>query len=182
MTRIFIILAAVLGLAACAANDLDKPPVPLGDFALGYNVVVAPNPVKGPASREASPDVLAAAVKSAVDARFGRYEGDRLYHLGISVDGYVLAHPGIPIVFTPKSVLIVKVTVWDDARQVKLNDEPHQITVTEPISPRTIVGSGNTQKADAQLANLAASAAKQIERWLVSQNAEAGWFVPDEAG
>lgn len=171
-----------LGLAACGVNDLDRPPVPLGDFALGFNVVVAPNLVKGPTSREATEEEWIAALSEAIEARFGRYEGDRLYHFGVSVDGYVLAQPGIPLVFTPRSALIIKVTVWDDAAGVKMNPEAHQITVTEAFSERTMLGSGNTQTREEQLASLSASAAKAIERWLVRRNAEDGWFVPAQAG
>ena len=52
-------VALVCGLAllsACGASDLDEPPVPLGDFALGLNIVVADNVQKVPISREASPE------------------------------------------------------------------------------------------------------------------------------
>ncbi|SFR06958.1 hypothetical protein [Poseidonocella sedimentorum] len=177
MTRIFALFLLCAGLAACGVNDLDKAPVPLGDFALGHNVVRAPKPVKGPASRVATPEALTEALSSAIEARFGRYKGDRLYHLGISIDGYVLAQPGIPLIFTPKSVMIVNVSIWDDATQTKLNEEPHQIIVSEAISGRTLIGSGNTQSADVQLANLSAVTSKTLERWLVARMAEDGWFT-----
>jgi hypothetical protein len=41
-SRLFAVIAA-LALSACAAEDLTKPPTPLGDFDLGFNIVVAKN-------------------------------------------------------------------------------------------------------------------------------------------
>ncbi|MDQ2091224.1 hypothetical protein [Marimonas arenosa] len=173
-------LLSVLGLAlltACSgADDLDKPPVPLGNFALGHNVVVAPNLVKGPVSREADKDKFIAVMKEAVDERFGRYEGDKFYHLGISLEGYVLAQPGVPLVASPKSILIVNLTVWDDSKGEKLNAEVEQITVIESFGGHTLLGSGYTQSPEEQMRGLARNAAKQIERYLVRQNYSEGWF------
>jgi len=168
---------AFLGLTACAdVNDLDRPPIPLGDFKLGHNVVVAPNLVQGPLSREASDAELIAAMKNAVDARFSRYEGARLYHLGITLEGYVLAKAGVPVVAAPKSVLLLKVTAWDDAEERRLNPEPETITVVESISGKSVLGSGVTQTKEEQIAVLTKKAAKLIERWLAAQNRKEGWF------
>jgi hypothetical protein len=180
MLRFLTILVAVLGLAACTnPNDLDKAPAYLGNFHLAHNVVVAPNLTKGPASREASKEEWIASMKSAIDERFSRYEGTRLYHLGISVEGYVLAIPGIPLVAAPKSALILNVTAWDDAAQAKLNEDPETITVVETISGGTIISSGLTQSKEKQMENLSRNAAKLIQNWLVRQNNEFGWFEDD---
>lgn len=176
MRRIALLLAA-LGLAACTnADDLDGAPADLGDFHLGHNIVVAPNLVQGPFSRKATRKEWIAAIEAAVDERFGRYEGTRLYHLGISVDGYVLALPGVPVVAAPKSILILQVTVWDDAAGRKLNDKPQQLTVVESLSGDTVVGSGLTLTREEQMQNLSRNAAKQIETWLIKQKRERGWF------
>ncbi len=135
MFRLIALLASIVLLAACTnPNDLDEAPVDLGDFRLGHNVVVASKMTRGPVSREASAEEWKDALTSAIAERFGRYEGDRLYHLGVSVEGYVLAQPGIPIVASPNSVLILLVTVWDDAASAKMNTPPEQITVIETIS------------------------------------------------
>lgn len=177
MLRFLIALCVACGLMACTnPNDLDKAPTYLGNFHLGHNIVVAPNMVKGLASREATEEEWTAAITEAVDNRFRRYEGSKLYHLGISVEGYVLAVPGVPVVASPKSALVVQVTVWDDAAARKLNVEPEQFVVLETISGPTILGSGLTQPKDVQMENLALNAAKQIESWLVRQNNEADWF------
>lgn len=177
MIRTLVLFLSLAALVACTnADDLDKAPVDLGNFSLGHNVVVAPNLTKGPVSREASKEEWIAAMKSAIDERFGRYEGDKLYHFGVSVEGYVLAQPGIPLVASPKSILIFNLTVWDDAAGKKLNEEVKQITVIETFGGDTIVGSGYTKTAEEQLQQLSRLAAKEIERYLVRQNFELGWF------
>ncbi|MCH2096213.1 MAG: hypothetical protein MK160_14030 [Rhodobacteraceae bacterium] len=184
MVRILVLLSLMVGLAACGngAKDLEKPLEPLGDMKLGFAVVVAPDPVKGPLSRDANPDEWVAAMQKQVDLRFQRYQGEKFYNIGISVDGYVLAQPGIPIVLSPKSVLIIKATVWDDAAGTKLNDEAEQITVLEAVNPETaILGSGLTQSKAKQMENLSINAAFQVERWMRRMQAEKGWFGGEAA-
>ena len=177
MVRILSALISIVVLSACnGASDLDKPAVPLGDFNLSHNIVVAPKVQKLPISREVSEEVLTTAVKDAIAERFDRYEGARNYHFGVSVEGYVLAPPGIPLVLAPKSIMILNLTVWDDAAGQKLTDEPHQITVFESLDQGPIVGSGYTKTADEQLKNLSQNAAKSIETYLVKQNKAEGWF------
>lgn len=168
------LLAAVFLLSACTnPDDLDEPLPDLGDFSLGHNVVVASKMKKVALSREATAEEWETVVKAAVAERFGRYDGDKLYHLGISVEGYILAPPGIPLVLSPKSGLIVNVTVWDDLAGGKINEEPKQFTVLESFSGDTLVGSGLTQTREEQMDNLARNAAKLIEDWLLD-NRE--WF------
>ncbi|WP_306155616.1 hypothetical protein [Roseovarius sp. MMSF_3281] len=177
LLRSFALFAGFLVLTACTnANDLGEEPTYLGDFRMGHNVVVAPNLTKGPASREASEEEWAMVMTKAIGDRFGRYQGERYYHLGVSIEGYVLAVPGVPLVLSPKSALILNVTVWDDAKQEKLNAKPEQITVLESFSGNTLLGSGLTQSKAKQLDNLSRNAAKLIENWLVRENAEKGWF------
>ena len=180
MTRWVFGLLMLVGLSACAANrDLDEAPVPLGDFRLEHNIVIADKAQRGPLSREATQEQLSNAVKTAMAERFGRYNGASRYHFGISVEGYVLAQPGIPLVLAPKSALILNVTVWDDAAGGKLNDEPEQITVLETFGTAPIIGTGYTMTAEEQLKELSQNAAKAVERYLVRQQSEKGWFVPD---
>ena len=177
MVRILSALISIVVLSACnGASDLDKPAVPLGDFNLYHNIVVAPKVQKLPISREVSEEVLTTAVKDAIAERFDRYEGARNYHFGVSVEGYVLAPPGIPLVLAPKSIMILNLTVWDDAAGKKLTEEPHQIPVFESLDQGPIVGSGYTKTAEEQLKNLSQNAAKSIETYLVKQNKAEGWF------
>lgn len=178
-----VVLPLLAALAACTnSDDLDRAPVALGDFSLGHNVVVAPHPVKGPLSRDASEEAWIAELSQAIDERFSRYDGARVYHLGVSIDGYVLAQPGIPLVLSPKSVLILNVTAWDDAGNRKLNPEPEQITVFESLSGETLVGSGLTQSKEQQMRNLSRNAAKLIQNWLLRRHRDDGWFTAQAGG
>ena len=154
-------------LAACQTNDLKEPPAPLGDFALGLNIAVADNIQKVPISREASKEEWQNAMQKAVADRFGRYEGSKLYNIGISIDGYALAPPGVPLVLKPKSVLVITANIWDDAAQKKLNPEGKQLTIFEHMSAETVIGSGVTQTKAKQMEVLSYNAAKAVEKWLL---------------
>lgn len=182
MLRRLCLCLALMGLAACAGTGGENAPRPdLGDFRLGHNIVVAPNLVQGPFSREASAEEWIEAMTTAIDRRFSGYEGTRLYHLGISVDGYVLALPGVPVVAAPKSVLLVQVTVWDDAKARKLNPQPKRFTVLEELSGDTMVGSGHTRTREEQMETLVRNAARQIEAWLATQKRTQDWFESTQA-
>ena len=177
----FITLLPVLALvAACAAEDpLSAPLSDLGAYRLGHNVVVASKAQKGPVSRDATPEEWQAVMRSAVQKRFGQYQGDQLYHFGISVEGYMLAPAGVPLLYKPKSALIINVTVWDDAANAKLNAEPKQFTIFESTTGESFVaGSGHSRSKEEQMAGLAANAMTQIEEWMVEQKEAEGWFVP----
>lgn len=170
------VVICVLGLlGACTSkDDLSEPPVPMGNFLLGHNIIVADAAQKGPLSREADADVWEAALSSAMEARFGRYDGDKYYHIGTHVDAYVLAIPGIPLVAAPKSILIITINVWDDATGEKLTAEAKQLTVFERSEKNTfILGSGLTNSKAAQLKNLSNNAARMIQKYLL-ENPE--WF------
>ena len=173
ISRVLALTMGLAALTACQTNDLAEPPAPLGDFALGLNVAVATNVKKVPISRDATPEMWEAAVEKAVADRFGRYEGSKLYNIGISIDAYALAPPGVPLVLKPQSILVVTANIWDDASQKKLNAEGKQFTVFEKRSTNTFIGSGLTQSAEKQMEILSYNAVKQIEGWLLT-NPE--WF------
>lgn len=169
------LLAASL-LAGCAADDLSKPPPAIGDFRLGYDIVVADNAEPAGPSRKATPDEWEAALKKAIDADIGRYQGDKLYHLGVALNAYALAVPGIPIVLSPKSVVVLTVDVWDDTAQRPVNAEGKRLTVFEGISGSTMVGSGLTKTREQQMETLSKNAAAAIAKWLEENKA---WFTPE---
>ncbi|MEC7792184.1 MAG: hypothetical protein VX791_01650 [Pseudomonadota bacterium] len=174
MIRKFAAMAMLVLAAACTdVSDLQEAPADLGQFRLGHNVVVASKMRQAALSRDATEEEWVAALQAAVEERFGRYEGERLYHLGISVEGFSIAPPGVPLVASPKSVLIIRATLWDDALGRKLNEEAKQFTVFETFSGSTIVGSGLTQTKEEQIQNLSRSAAKLVQNWML-QNPE--WF------
>ena len=176
-----LVLAAAV-LSGCERrSDLTDPPVDLGPFDLGLNIVVADNAQKVPISRDATPDEWEAAVAKAVDNRFGRYDGPRFYNIGINVDGYALAPPGIPVVAAPKSVLVITANVWDDERQQRLSGAGKQFTIFESLSGESVIGTGLTRSKREQMDALSYNAAKAIEQWFL-ENPQ--WFgegipVPD---
>ena len=168
-----VLLAGLALLTACGANDLNKPPVPLGDFVLGINVAAADAAQVPGISRKVTADEWKTAIETAMTDRFGRYEGSRIYNFAVRVDGYVLAPPGIPVVASPRSALIVTVFVFDDATQTLLNPEGKQLTMLEGVSPQSFIGSGLTQTKIQQMDRMAARAALGVQRYLVD-NPE--WF------
>lgn len=167
------LLIATLAAACTSTTDLSEAPADLGNFRLGHNVVVASKMHQSALSRDATEEEWVATLTDAIDERFGRYEGDRLYHLGISVEGFSIAPPGVPLVVSPKSVLIIRVTLWDDALGRKLNEEAKQFTVFESLSGDTIVGSGLTKTKEEQMQNLSRNAAKVVQNWMLTQP---DWF------
>lgn len=181
MIRLLALLGLLAALAGCAADrDLSGPPPDLGAFLLGHNIVVAPKMQKVPISREATKEEWIEALTQSIDDRFGRYEGTQLYHFGISVEGYALAPPGVPLVATPKSALVINLTVWDDAAQRILNEggEPKQLLIIEDLGSAPIIGSGLANTREEQLEALAFNAAREIEKWLLRKHREEGWFAP----
>lgn len=171
-------LVLLLVIAACSATPTDNGPINLGAFSFGHNVIVADNVTKGAMSRDATEEELERVLGAEIDRRLRRYDGDQTYHLGVSIDGYVLAAPGIPVLVAPKSVLIIGVSVWDDAAGAKINPEPHQITVFERAGAGFLIGSGYTMSREDQLRELSENAAFEIEKWL-GENAD--WFAKRSA-
>ncbi|MCV6584176.1 MAG: hypothetical protein OIF47_01440 [Marinibacterium sp.] len=168
-------------LAGCAQQSVSNAPLlPLGDFSLGHNVTIASKARKGPISRSATADQWETGMEKAISDRFGRYDGEGTYHFGISVEGYMLAPGGVPVIYSPKSALIINVTVWDDDAGRKLNDKPHQMTIFEDTTQKSFVlGSGNIRDVQQQIDGMAENAAEQIEKWLAEQHEVNRWFTPD---
>ena len=166
-------LLMVALLSACGANDLSKPPAPLGDFVMGLNVVIADTAQVPGISRQVTAEEWEAAMSKAMDDRFGRYEGSRIYNFGINIEGYVLAPPGVPVVASPRSALIARVHVFEDATQTQLNPGGKQLTLVEGVSAESFIGSGWTQTKEQQMAKMAYRAALSVQNYLLD-NPE--WF------
>lgn len=178
MIRLIAALICLPLLMACAKQDLSAPPVPLGQFVMGHNIVVTTNMQKVPISREATGAEWEAALEQAMADRFGRYDGDRIYNFGIAIDAYALAPPGIPVVVAPKSVLAITANIWDDGKRLKLNPEGKQMIVFEGFSGESVIGTGYTRTKEQQMAALAFNAALAVERWLLEHPE---WFDIDPA-
>lgn len=161
---LFAFMAFVL--VACEKTPKEEHFEPLGDFKLGYAVVVTTSTQVGPMSRKLPNEDFEASLTNELKRVFGGFEGSRYYHISLSVDGYVLAQPGIPLVLSPKSALIVTLNVWDDAKQALILEKPKQFTVLEKFSSKSILGTGYTMSAEEQLAGLTKSAVKQVYDYL----------------
>ncbi len=169
MRRFFVALPLLVALAACGSStrDLEEPTEPMGDFRIGHIGVVAPNLQKLLVSRDATEEEWIAAVTTALGDRFSRFEGDKYYHLGVSVEAYSLPPPIIP----GKSAVALNVTVWDDAAQAKMNAEPKQIQVIKVFESRI------SKNRDQQLTGLAEEAARLVEVWMREMQESDGWFM-----
>ncbi len=181
--RTMAALAATALLASCTGvPDEIEAKADLGEFRLGHLVVVADDATVGPLSKSVSEEQWETIMDAAMEERFGRYDGGRFYHMGVKIVGYVVAAPGVPVLASPKSVLVVVVNIWDDAEGVKLTSEPKQITILEALTPEGMIGSGLTMSAEEQMTAMARIGAREIQQWL-EENPE--WFnkpaVIDEA-
>jgi hypothetical protein len=167
-------LMVLAGLAACAPAEMSNEP--LGDFRLGHNIVIADNIQAGPFTRELVEEEIEVAMQTAIQQRLGRFDGDGLYHIGVYVGAGVLALPGVPLVYTPQSNMVIEVNVFDNATRQRLNAEPHRMVIGEGFDKTVpVLGSGLTRMREEQLANISANAARQIEDWLRENEA---WFTP----
>jgi hypothetical protein len=175
--KITVGLVALLAVAGCGSTtaEMTSRSPALSSFDLGHTVVIGTTARKGPLSRNATAEEWVESLSAAVDTQIGRYDAGGLYHLGVSVDQFVLAVPGVPLVFSPKSILQVSVTVWDNAKAQKINETPEQILVFESFSGVSLLGSGLTKSREEQIAGLSANAAIKIENWLIEN---AAWFAP----
>ena len=158
---------AVAGaLGGCAARDPLTQDLPdMGAFQLVQPIVVAESMKKIPPSRDASPEAWDAVMEEELSRRFGHYSGGRSYYVALAIDGYSLAPPGVPVVLTPKSVLIVTANLWTAEPQEKVLG-PHQITAFEGAQG-LLLGTGLTKDADEQMRTLARNMALKVQRWIL---------------
>jgi len=176
MRQLLAGLCLLLAAGCSSTRDLDGPVDPIGDFRHGFTVVVpSPDYTQGPFSRDAEPAEWEQPIKDAFATRFARFDGDRFYHFGIIIEGFVLAQPGVPVVASPKSLLLFRLTVVEDATGEKLLEEAEQITVLEDVSGASIVGSGFFFTKERQMEKLAEAAAKAVENFL--REREDTWFA-----
>lgn len=177
LTALFVAFA----LSACAVPDPEtEEQVSLGDFQLDLNVAVTDKARKMGVSRETTPEAWEEVLERAIDKRFRRYEGTKLYHLSYSLDGYILATKGGRLALAPRSAMSMTVHVWDSETKTQLKDRSKQILVLEQLDGETFIGSGFFNTKEQQMENLAAQFSKAVERWLVVNGDLFGQDVTDE--
>ncbi len=176
--RTALALTASLALTGCTtdiAPDIFQRGI--GDFSLQHLVVVVDDPQKGPMSRSTDDASIEAAVTEAVGTRFRRFEGEGEYSIAVKVVAYALAAKGIPVILAPRSLLAMNVGIYD-ANQQRISGDWKQLVVWEDAGGDQILGTGYTQGAEEQLAELADNAAVEIEKWMRENEA---WFAPAAA-
>ncbi len=176
MLRILTLITGLTLLGACAQTQLYEEPESLGEFKLRVNYAFADKAVQGPVSRDATPDEWTAAIQNAVDVRLGRYEGAQEYDIGISLEGYMLAPPGIPVIYNPKSTAIVLVNVYDVKNKEFLAKGKQFQVLEDTTGESALTGSGNTRTREEQMSGLALKVADRVEEWLAEEHEENGWF------
>ncbi|MBM2577172.1 hypothetical protein JQC91_12765 [Jannaschia sp. Os4] len=168
-------LGAMLGGAALVAgcSNASDPSIAgtelpgMGDFRLGFNVVVTDKIKRIPPSRPAEPADWERVMKSEVQKRFGVYQGTETFHVALALDGYALAPPGIPVVLTPKSILVATANLWSEREGRKVLG-PEQLSVFEGAES-LLLGTGLIKGADEQMVTLARNMAAKVQRWILRE-------------
>ncbi|MEM9798511.1 MAG: hypothetical protein AAF919_18620 [Pseudomonadota bacterium] len=172
-TALGLACGGALTLAGCATPDpLDSALPDMGSFRLGYNIAVTKNAKKIPPSRDATGEEWETALTDEIGRRFGGYDGAKEFHIALNLDGYSLAPPGIPIVLSPKSVLIVSANVWSAELGRKLHEKPEQITTFEGADT-LLLGSGLIKDKAAQMQTLSRNMAAEVQTWMLTNP---DWF------
>lgn len=169
MRAILISLVACATLAACAVPDPEvDAQVELGDFRLKSNIAVTKTARKMGVSRDATEAEWEEVLEAAIEDRFRRYSGETPYTISYSLDGYLLATKGGRLALANRSALLATVHIWETEPLERLEDRSTQLFVLESLDGKTAIGSGIFRTKEEQMARLAASFAKAVERWLVA--------------
>ncbi len=176
MIRILTLTAGLALLGACAPTLVDEAPEELGEFKLRVNYAFADKAVQGPVSRDATPQEWTNAIQNAVDIRMGRYQGSQEYDIGISLEGYMLAPPGVPVLFNPKSTAIVLVNVYDVERKEFLAKGEQMQVLEDTTGESALKGSGHARTKEEQMNGLALKVADRVEEWIAEEHKANGWF------
>lgn len=180
MTRLRVLsgVALLALLAGCARPGMDAPPEDLGEFHARVQYVFTENATQGPVSRDATPDEWKVALEQALADRMARYDGSREFDIGVSLEGYMLAPPGVPVLYSPKSTAVVYVHLYDVAAKEFVARKKELQVFESTTGESALVGSGNARTREEQIQGLAENVARRIELWLEEENELNGWFDP----
>ncbi|WP_170434797.1 hypothetical protein [Ruegeria arenilitoris] len=176
MLRILTLITGLALVGACTQTQLYEEPEDLGEFKLRVNYAFADKAVQGPVSRDATSQEWTEAIQKAVDIRLGRYQGSQEYDIGISLEGYMLAPPGIPVIYNPKSTAIVLVNVYDVGKKEFLAKGKQFQVLEDTTGGSALKGSGNERTKEEQMSGLALKVADRVEEWLAEEHKDNGWF------
>ncbi|MCI5040286.1 MAG: hypothetical protein MRY81_11455 [Donghicola eburneus] len=177
MYRLLTALMALLLLTACGETQLHEEAEDLGAFRVRVAHVYSEKALQWPMSRAADQSEWVEPMKRALETRLRRYSGPQEYDVAVTLEGFMLAPPGIPIVFAPKSVAVVNVFVYDVERKVFLAKKEQMEIFEDTTGESAILGSGHIRSKEDQIAGLSLNIADKVEEWLAEQHKENGWFA-----
>lgn len=181
MFRILALLASMVLLAACEETQLNEAKEDLGDFNMRVSFVYTDKALQWPLSRAAEPSEWNEPIERALEARLGRYAGSGKYDVAITLEGFLLATGGIPVLVNPKSAAVVNVFVYDVTTKTYLLKE-HQMKIFEDTTGESaIIGSGYSRTKAEQIDGLALKIVDGLEEYMAKQRVEKGWFGGDGA-
>ncbi|WP_027244914.1 hypothetical protein [Leisingera daeponensis] len=181
MIRISALLAALALLTACGETRLDEAPEDLGAFQARVTHVYTEKALQWPLSRNADHSEWTSPIESALNARLRRYAGTQQYDVAVTLEGFMLAPPGVPVLFSPKSAVVVNVFVYDVANK-KFLAKKHQMQIFESTTGESaLLGSGHARTKEQQIQGLALNIADKVEEWMAENHKEQGWFAPRPA-
>ncbi len=176
MFRILTTLMVALFLAACGETQLNEAPEDMGAFRARVVHVFTDKALKWPLSRDAEASEWNASMERAMETRLRRYDGAQEYDVAVSLEGFLLAPPGIPVLVNPKSVVVVNVFVYDVARKEYLARKVQMEVYEDTTGQSAILGSGHSRTKEEQIAGLSLNIADKIEEWMAEEHKENGWF------
>ncbi|KPD13186.1 hypothetical protein [Phaeobacter sp. 11ANDIMAR09] len=181
MIRILALLASLVLLAACDETQLNEAKEDLGDFNMRVSFVYTDKALQWPLSRAAETSEWNEPIERALEARLGRYNGAGKYDVAITLEGFLLATGGIPVLVNPKSAAVVNVFVYDVTTKTYLLKE-HQMKIFEDTTGESaIFGSGYSRTKAEQIDGLALKIVDGLEEYMAAQHAEKGWFNGGES-
>lgn len=178
----WIMMFATCGLlAACGETQLNEAKEDLGEFSARVTFVYTDKALIWPTSRAATGAEWQVPLQQALDTRLRRYEGSQEYDVSISLEGFVLAPPGIPILFAPKSLAVVYAYVYDVEKEEFLVRK-HRMEIFESTTGESaLVGSGHARTKEEQIDGLSLNIVDALEEYMAEQHAAEGWFAPSPA-
>jgi hypothetical protein len=163
-----IVFLAVLTLTACtqaAPFAASKAQTQIDDFKLGHVGIVTAHMERGVYSDEIQEEDLKSSLRSAITSRLSEYQGQSGFNIGVNVEAYALVNAAVPSVSSPKSILIMSVSFWDDSSDQKRIVAPVTVIAVDGLYGTSIIRTKPLKTKEQRVAALSAKAAFEIERY-----------------